>query len=81
MNIGAPEVLVVLVIALIVLGPKRLPEAARSLGKAMNELKKVTNDVQNEFREAVDLTPEPPAISGDVDLTKTSDDKTTNSES
>jgi sec-independent protein translocase protein TatA len=38
-NIGLPEVLIVLVIALIVFGPKRLPELGRSLGKGINEFK------------------------------------------
>jgi len=35
-NVGMPELVVILVVALIVLGPKRLPEVARTLGKAMN---------------------------------------------
>jgi sec-independent protein translocase protein TatA len=39
MPIGFPEMLVVLVIALIVLGPKKLPEAGKSLGKGMREFK------------------------------------------
>jgi sec-independent protein translocase protein TatA len=38
-NIGLPEVLIVLVIALIVFGPKRLPELGRSLGKGINQFK------------------------------------------
>jgi sec-independent protein translocase protein TatA len=38
-NIGLPEILVVLVIALIVFGPKRLPEMGRSLGKGIREFK------------------------------------------
>jgi sec-independent protein translocase protein TatA len=38
-NIGFPEMMVVLVIALIVLGPKKLPEVGRSLGKGMREFK------------------------------------------
>jgi sec-independent protein translocase protein TatA len=38
-NIGVPELLIVLVIALIVLGPKKLPEVGRSLGKGMREFK------------------------------------------
>ena len=38
-NIGLPELLIVLVIALIVLGPKKLPEVGRSLGKGMREFK------------------------------------------
>jgi sec-independent protein translocase protein TatA len=39
MPIGAPELIVVLVIALLVLGPKRLPDAGKSLGKGMREFK------------------------------------------
>jgi sec-independent protein translocase protein TatA len=38
-SVGFPELLVILVIALIVLGPKKLPEAGRSLGKGMREFK------------------------------------------
>ncbi len=38
-NVGLPEMIIVLVIALIVLGPKRLPEAGRSLGRGMREFK------------------------------------------
>jgi sec-independent protein translocase protein TatA len=38
-NIGAPELLLVFVIALIVLGPKKLPEVGRSIGKGMREFK------------------------------------------
>jgi sec-independent protein translocase protein TatA len=44
-GIGFPELLIVLVIALIVLGPKKLPEVGRSLGKGMREFKdSVTGD-------------------------------------
>jgi sec-independent protein translocase protein TatA len=39
MPIGVPEMLVILVVALIVLGPKRLPEAGKALGKGMREFK------------------------------------------
>ena len=38
-NIGAPELIVILVIALLVLGPKKLPEVGRSLGKGMRDFK------------------------------------------
>ena len=38
-NIGIPEMLIVLVIALIVLGPKKLPDAGRSLGRGIREFK------------------------------------------
>ncbi len=38
-GIGLPEILIVLVIALVVLGPKRLPDAGRSLGRGLREFK------------------------------------------
>ncbi len=49
-GIGMPELLVILVVALVVLGPKRLPEVARSLGKALAELRKTTSDVVDELQ-------------------------------
>jgi len=44
-NIGPFELLVIFIIALIFIGPKKLPELARSLGKAFGELRKVTDDL------------------------------------
>ena len=43
-SIGPQEILIVLVIALVVLGPKKLPEMARSLGKGVKEFKEGIND-------------------------------------
>jgi sec-independent protein translocase protein TatA len=51
-SIGPAEILVVLVIALIVLGPSRLPDAARSLGKALSEFKRMSSGLQSEVRDA-----------------------------
>ena len=48
-GVGMPELVVILVIALIVLGPKRLPEVARSLGKAMSEFRRQSSDIMEEF--------------------------------
>ena len=45
-GIGMPELLLILAVALIVLGPKKLPEMARSLGKALAELKKSTEELK-----------------------------------
>jgi sec-independent protein translocase protein TatA len=52
-NIGLPEILIVLAIALIVFGPKRLPEMGRSLGKGIREFKDslTGNDEEDEPRE------------------------------
>ena len=51
-NIGMPELLVILTVALIVLGPKRLPEIARALGKAMAEFRKATSGISQELEHA-----------------------------
>jgi Tat protein translocase TatB subunit len=51
-NVGPAEVLMILVVALLVLGPKRLPEAARQMGKAMSEFRRVSSDLQSEVRTA-----------------------------
>jgi Tat protein translocase TatB subunit len=50
-GIGMPELLVILVLALIVLGPKKLPELARALGKGMAELRRATDELKDEFRQ------------------------------
>lgn len=52
-SIGPSEVLVVLVVALLVLGPKRLPEAARQIGRAVSEIRRVSAGFQAEIRDAL----------------------------
>ena len=52
-NIGTPELFVVLIVALLVLGPTRLPDAARSIGKAIAEFRRVTGGFQTEVRDAM----------------------------
>jgi Tat protein translocase TatB subunit len=51
-GIGTPELLVILVVALIVLGPKRLPEVARALGKGLAELRRATSGFTDELHNA-----------------------------
>ena len=50
-NIGVPELLIILAIALIVFGPNKLPELAKAFGRAMREFKKATEEVKESFRE------------------------------
>jgi len=50
-GIGMPELLLILALALIVLGPKKLPELARALGKGMAELRRATEEIKDEFRQ------------------------------
>ena len=52
-GIGMPELVVILVVALVVLGPKRLPEVARQIGKAMAEFRRQTSDVMEELQSHV----------------------------
>ncbi len=53
-GIGMPEMILILAIALIVIGPKKLPDLAKSLGRAMREFKKATN----EFKETMHIDSE-----------------------
>ncbi len=46
-GIGMQELLLILVIALIVLGPKKLPDVAKALGRALNEFKRATSDLKD----------------------------------
>ena len=50
-GIGMPELILILAIALIVIGPKKLPDLAKSLGRAMREFKKATNA----FKESMEI--------------------------
>jgi sec-independent protein translocase protein TatB len=50
-GIGMPELLLILALALIVLGPKKLPELARALGKGMAEFRRATDELKDELRQ------------------------------
>lgn len=54
MNLDPDKLVVIFVIAMLVLGPKRLPEAARTVGRWMAEVRKYTSGFQNEFRGLLD---------------------------
>lgn len=51
-GIGTPELIVILIVALIVLGPERLPEIARALGKGLAELRRATSGLTDELQNA-----------------------------
>ena len=67
-SIGMPEMLVILVIALIIFGPRKLPELGKSLGKSLAEFKRASNDLRNTLEEEIKVEeqqikrPAPPAI-------------------
>ena len=52
-NIGMPELVIILVIALIIFGPRKLPELGRSLGKSIGEFKKASNELRNTLDEEI----------------------------
>jgi TatA/E family protein of Tat protein translocase len=60
-NIGAPELIIILVIALLVLGPGKLPEVGASLGKSIREFRKASTDLQESVNVNVDTSPLPAA--------------------
>ena len=52
-GVGLPEVTVILVLALLIFGPKKLPELGKQLGKTLQSLKNASNEFQNELNKAV----------------------------
>lgn len=53
-NVGGPEIMVIFLVALIVLGPQQLPKAMRTVGSVMAEIRKVSTSFQAEMRSAMD---------------------------
>ena len=52
-SIGMSELLIIFVIALVVFGPRKLPELGRSLGKSLGEFKRASNDLRNTLEEEI----------------------------
>ena len=52
-SLGFPEIILIFIVALIVFGPKRLPEIGRTLGKALGEFKKATDDFKSTIEREV----------------------------
>lgn len=58
-SIGFGEILIILVLALIIFGPRRLPEMGRSVGRSLRELRRATSDIRTEIESDLD---EPPQV-------------------
>ena len=52
-SLGVPELIVIFVIALIIFGPRKLPEIGKSLGKSLAEFKKASNELRNTLEEEI----------------------------
>ncbi|MBI4888909.1 MAG: TatA/E family twin arginine-targeting protein translocase [Acidobacteria bacterium] len=52
-SIGMPELIIILVIALIIFGPRKLPELGRSLGRSIGEFKRASNELRNTLEEEI----------------------------
>jgi sec-independent protein translocase protein TatA len=53
--IGMPELIIILVIALIIFGPRKLPELGKSLGRSLNEFKRASTELQNTLEQEIKL--------------------------
>ena len=66
-GVGLPEVTVILILALLIFGPKKLPELGKQLGKTLKSLKKASNEFQNEIDQVMneeDKDESPKSIEG-----------------
>ena len=57
-NVGGPEIMVIILVALVVLGPEQLPKAMRTFGNVMGEIRKVSSGFQAEMRSAMNTLEE-----------------------
>ena len=52
-SIGMPELVIIFVIALIIFGPRKLPELGKSLGRSINEFKRASNELKNTLEDEI----------------------------
>lgn len=63
--LGGPEILLILVVALIIFGPRKLPEIGKSMGRMLAEFRKASNDFKRTLEDEVEAdkaTPAPPGV-------------------
>ncbi|ESP62758.1 twin-arginine translocation protein, TatA/E family [Smithella sp. ME-1] len=58
-GIGMQELIIIAIIALLIVGPKKLPDIAKSLGKGFNEFKKATDGVTEDLKDAIKIDESP----------------------
>jgi sec-independent protein translocase protein TatA len=86
-SIGMPELLIILTLALIIFGPRKLPELGRSLGRSLGEFKRASNELRNTLDEEIRIeeergtraarpTPEPAPPPAAASVTEETQDET-----
>jgi sec-independent protein translocase protein TatA len=63
-SLGFGEILIILVIALIIFGPRRLPEMGRTIGRSLREFRRATSELRAEIETDLTEPPKPPAPKG-----------------
>jgi sec-independent protein translocase protein TatA len=61
-SIGMPELIIIFVIALIIFGPRKLPELGRSLGKSLSEFKRASNELRSTLEEEIRIEEQREAV-------------------
>ncbi len=61
-NLGFPELVIIFIVALVIFGPRKLPELGRSLGKGLSEFKRASNELKRTWEEEVE------AVKHEVDV-------------
>jgi TatA/E family protein of Tat protein translocase len=74
---GPLELVIILVIALLILGPGKLPDVGSALGKSIREFRKASSDVQDAVNVKVDTSPLPPSTATPVDAAPAASASTT----
>ena len=70
-SIGMPELIIIMVIALIIFGPRKLPELGKSLGRSLNEFKKASTDLQNTLEQEIKIEEQKEQVKKNTDEEKT----------
>jgi sec-independent protein translocase protein TatA len=70
-SIGMPELIIIFVIALIIFGPRKLPELGRSLGKSLAEFKKASNELRSTLEEEIRIEEQKEAAAKQATATTT----------
>jgi sec-independent protein translocase protein TatA len=64
LDVGGPEILIIMLVTLLLFGSKRMPDLARSLGKSLREFRKAASGLEEELKRAIEAPPSQPSKPG-----------------